>query len=161
MKVYVSTVEGATASNDFEETPILEVEQTDDATWYEEIIDLSDYAGQNIHLGFRINNVTTLEDGWFIDDVSGLEEPVTETSIKRKTNTLNYNVYPNPVRNMMHISNLNNARVEVFDILGRKAIEFINVQADKSLDVSALRSGIYVVKVTENNNFASFKVNVK
>ncbi|MCL2651310.1 MAG: T9SS type A sorting domain-containing protein, partial [Candidatus Azobacteroides sp.] len=53
-------------------------------------------------------------------------------------------VYPNPVRDMLNIQNVDqNAQVEVFTISGAKIIQ----NRGTSIDVSSIPSGIYVIRI--------------
>jgi hypothetical protein len=63
-----------------------------------------------------------------------------------------FNFYPNPTYNILHIENLNQqiiADITVLDITGKVVI---TVNANESqIDVSALKAGLYFVKITSNN----------
>lgn len=63
-----------------------------------------------------------------------------------------FNLYPNPTSTGFVTINTNNAspvNVKVFDILGKQVLES-NV-ANSQLNVSALNSGIYILKLTQDN----------
>ena len=71
-------------------------------------------------------------------------------------------VYPNPVNNgLLYIATDSNdvKAVRIYDVLGKKVIETsVNEQA---VNVSALTSGIYVVKITEAGKTATRKLVIK
>lgn len=66
--------------------------------------------------------------------------------------TSTFNLYPNPVRNGLVTIKTNSnqpLQVGVFDVLGKQVIS--KTVTNNTLNVSALKSGIYLVQVTENN----------
>ena len=77
-------------------------------------------------------------------------------------NTLNMSLYPNPVDgNYVTIQTPINGvkEVEVFDILGKRVIN-TNLISD-SLDISELNPGVYMVKVTVENQSKVSKLIIK
>ena len=74
----------------------------------------------------------------------------------------NFDVYPNPVTNgYVNIvsTNSNNIDVAIYDILGKRVVntEIINNQ----VDVSALKTGIYMLQMTQNGNTITKKLVIK
>jgi hypothetical protein len=71
-------------------------------------------------------------------------------------------IYPNPVSNgKLYISSTKNLSksIQIFDVLGKKIYDtglFGNV-----LDISILNTGVYVIKITENNITVTRKLVVK
>ena len=77
-------------------------------------------------------------------------------------NTLDMSLYPNPVDgNYVTIQTPINGvkEVEVFDILGKRVLN-TNLISD-SLDISELNSGVYMVKVTVENQSKVSKLIIK
>lgn len=69
-----------------------------------------------------------------------------------KTGT--FSIYPNPTNTgLVSVSSSNNDKmnIQVFDVLG-KQIKSMNLSTSMSFDVSDLNSGIYIIKITQNNN---------
>ena len=68
--------------------------------------------------------------------------------------------YPNPVNNIINISNLENiefAKISIYNVLG-KLIKDVDVRS-KAIDISNLSSGIYLFKVTDISGKAeTFKI---
>jgi hypothetical protein len=90
---------------------------------------------------------------------------VSQTS---KTNTPNYNtieglnIYPNPVSNgKLYISSSKNLSkyIEIYDVLGKKV--YATSLFGKAMDISRLNIGVYIIKITENNNTVTRKFVVK
>lgn len=72
------------------------------------------------------------------------------------------NIYPNPVvSGTLNISTAINAEksIQIYDILGKEV--FNKVTSAESINVAALKSGIYIVKITEEGNTASRKLVIK
>ena len=65
-------------------------------------------------------------------------------------------IYPNPVQNILQISNLNNTvidTIEVFDIQGRLVKQFNSFETNSTLnlDISELKAAIYLVRINSGN----------
>lgn len=68
-------------------------------------------------------------------------------------------LYPNPVRNgLVNINTKSNVPfdVSVFDVLGKQVIS--KTISNNALNVSSLKSGIYLVQVTQNNTTSTKKL---
>lgn len=64
-------------------------------------------------------------------------------------------VYPNPVQNKLNIESqeiIND--IEIFDLLGKKILE----SKSKTIDVSGLQSGIYLLKINTNQGSSTQKI---
>ncbi len=73
-------------------------------------------------------------------------------------------IYPNPVdreRSFINIaSKLSLTKhVEIFDVLGKRI--FATVLSGRELNISDLRKGVYILKITENNISESRKLVIK
>lgn len=71
-------------------------------------------------------------------------------------------VYPNPVTNgILNIETAANAErnVQIFDIVGKQVVNLTT--ATNNINVSALRSGVYIAKITEEGKTATVKFVVK
>ena len=73
-------------------------------------------------------------------------------------------IYPNPVKNRIHIKNLDNTitHVKIFSVLGREVIskKITNSINELSLDVSTLKKGTYIIKISNKINFISRRIAV-
>ncbi|MEO1259348.1 MAG: T9SS type A sorting domain-containing protein [Bacteroidota bacterium] len=62
-------------------------------------------------------------------------------------------VYPNPATNFISINKDENIKsITVFNLVGRKMKTFKDIQKDEHYDVSNLPKGMYLVRVTGNDN---------
>lgn len=68
-------------------------------------------------------------------------------------------IYPNPTNTgKIYISSKSTAdkKVEIFDVLGKKVLE--TVTSTKEVNVSALSSGVYIIKIKEGDASATRKL---
>jgi hypothetical protein len=90
----------------------------------------------------------------YFDDVQLIKEDATSI---RKVNNVDVSIYPNPVCNAVIFNGTSDVRsVEINDITGRKAIS-VNEVSGNRLDVSGLKNGIYIMKVTTDNGVKVLK----
>ncbi|PWH83592.1 T9SS C-terminal target domain-containing protein [Algibacter marinivivus] len=73
-------------------------------------------------------------------------------------------IYPNPVNSQRPIINITSKRslikqIEIFDVLGKQV--FATVLSGRELNISNLRKGVYILKITENNISESRKLVIR
>ena len=85
-------------------------------------------------VGTQSVNVT-VDSSWF----DGVEE-----------NSNNYEIYPNPTNGNIMVSGANINQVEVYNLCGQKVLS-VNGSQNVNVDMSNLTSGVYMVKVIDNN----------
>ena len=115
---------------------------------------------------FMIRQDSTTETPLLVMDelrIGTTWESVTPTTLSiENVQTSTFNVYPNPVSNGMVTitSNTKDAmNVQVFDILGKQVKN--ETLTNNTLNVSNLKSGVYIVKITQNNATTTKKLVVK
>lgn len=71
-----------------------------------------------------------------------------------------FSVYPNPATNQVHISSATNSlkTVAIYNVLGKQVL---STTTTKTLDISMLASGIYLLEVNENGVSSTKKLVVK
>lgn len=60
-------------------------------------------------------------------------------------------IYPNPAANNMHVTELNNATVEIYNITGTCVFSMSEYSSSQAISVAHLVSGIYIMKINESN----------
>jgi len=67
--------------------------------------------------------------------------------------------YPNPIKgNNLNVSTNESFKVEIFNVLGKRVL-FDNVNSDKrNVDVSSLKRGIYIIKLSNQNEAVTKKL---
>jgi hypothetical protein len=61
-------------------------------------------------------------------------------------------IYPNPTTGTFRISNIEQAEIQIFSMLGNLLYQQNNVTEDSEINLEKLASGVYVVKVIEEND---------
>ena len=79
-----------------------------------------------------------------------------ENGINDMEKIANFNVYPNPADDVLYIvrSYPCSARIEIFNSVGLLVKSFEINETEKTLDISTLSSGIYIIKLTNNQSFS-------
>lgn len=118
-------------------------------------------AGSNI-IPTGANNVIVLvsENNGVAKVVSRSSNDLTLATTQNEIEGLK--VYPNPVSNgVLHVeSNLNTERtISLFDVLGKQVLS--TTTSNNTINVTALNSGVYIVKITEGGNTATRKVVIR
>ncbi len=70
----------------------------------------------------------------------------------------NISIYPNPTTGKLQISNIKNANVIVYNLVGEVVSSFSNVF--NNVDISDLSNGSYIVKVVTEDNVTTKKINL-
>ncbi|HIP26250.1 MAG TPA: T9SS type A sorting domain-containing protein, partial [Flavobacteriaceae bacterium] len=81
-----------------------------------------------------------------------------------KQKQIQFAMYPNPVNSELNIvlpSNLDNAQVEIYNVLGKKISSKNLNDSFNKLNVSTLSTGIYLIKIIGDNNTFGVKQFVK
>jgi hypothetical protein len=73
-------------------------------------------------------------------------------------------IYPNPVSRQQSFINIASKHslvktIEIFDVLGKQV--FKTVLSGRELNISNLKKGVYILKITENNISESRKLVIK
>ena len=93
-----------------------------------------------------------------------MEFPQTNTSAETIDNTDGWSIYPNPVSTELRIKNdeLRIGKIEISNIVGQQCFpSIIYNSAFITIDISSLLSGVYFLKITNQNGFAEVKKFVK
>ncbi len=73
--------------------------------------------------------------------------------------TSNFTFYPNPVKDVLNISNTQNiSKVQVINLLGQELIVKVMNENQGQIDMSGLSAGTYLVKITSDNQVKTIKV---
>ena len=134
------------SSGNYEEAP---------TEWTQYEYDLSAYQGQTVRVGIHCvsNDSFVLQmDSFVVEGTLGVND----------MNTLEMSIYPNPVDgNYVTIQTPTNGlkEVEVFDLLGKQVINTTIIS--DSLDVGELNSGVYMLRVTVENQSNTTKLIIK
>lgn len=82
------------------------------------------------------------------------------TSIKNNVaNTIS--IFPNPAKDLVNISNVPNANISINDISGKTIYTKNNCSENEKINISNLNSGIYFIRIENNNEVFTKKLIVK
>ncbi|WP_248396253.1 MULTISPECIES: T9SS type A sorting domain-containing protein [unclassified Bizionia] len=92
----------------------------------------------------------------------GFAQSSDKNDMIQEENMENLSVYPNPVSHgKLYVVTKNNLtkQVEIYNVLGKKILS--ETLSGKELNISKIKPGIYIIKITENNISATRKLIVK
>jgi len=101
----------------------------------------------NSNYTFKANSVTVMQLNVTPSGISPL--------LRKSTSALK--ISPNPVGNTLNLNETDISTVEIFSLLGESVMKR-SVSSEKSIDVSRLKSGFYVVKALTPRGIASATV---
>lgn len=133
----------------------LDADMTDDA-WDEKVFTFSTYTGSDNFIAFRFNGASTF-DSLYIDNFTYQTDPT--LSINDFDLNSKVSVYPNPVKNILHINGNNIKTVEVYSVNGQHIVT--QNSNTENVDVSTLESGMYFLNITSINGHTVVKKFVK
>jgi len=70
-------------------------------------------------------------------------------------------IYPNPSSGILNIQTLNNLDITLFDITGKQVFTASDVSNGSQIDLSALKTGLYLVKMNDGINESTQKLLIK
>jgi 1,4-alpha-glucan branching enzyme len=101
------------------------------------------------------NHTVNIEAGGF--RVFGNQQAILSNN---SFNTVDFTIYPNPTKNSFAIS-IDVAQVEVYNVTGQLVKTYNSVINNEPLDITALETGMYIVKIKDNNGTSITKKLVK
>ena len=105
-------------------------------------------------------NKTAQWDVFALDTCSGIGNKISSENVKETVAIANFSIYPNPSNGdfTIEFDNASAAFIEIFSLHGQSVFE--NTTTNSSLNVH-LQSGLYVVKVTANDQTVIKKISIK
>lgn len=67
-------------------------------------------------------------------------------------------IYPNPTRGLINIDNVENAAVEVYNVIGELVASIDRANAFNTIDLSVYDQGTYIVRIASDDNIITRKV---
>jgi len=131
-------------------------------------IDLSDYAGQEVWIAFRLT--TDGDGGSYLGVDNIVVEEAGSTGIENIENNQTFAIYPNPTHEITNFifnaDEMVNGSISVYDITGRmvKEMNLTNLAIGRNnveFNVSDLQTGTYIVALTLNNKVTTQKLMVQ
>ena len=125
-------------------------------------INLDEYIGKNIKIGFRGYNAfgEFLAFDWFVDDVKVVPTDTTDVNVNELT-ALNLNVYPNPAKDVAVIEAQSNIRQVTLMSLTGAILEERKTNAQQvKLNFEGYSKGVYVVRIVTDEGVETRKINL-
>ena len=82
----------------------------------------------------------------------------TPDGLSESANTLS--VSPNPANTSIKVENAAGSRITVYNIAGQEVLSVASAEANETLNVSDLKAGLYIVRVTNGNEVSTAKVSI-
>lgn len=98
-----------------------------------------------------VSSIGTMTIGVTYDTTLGVEDNVVN----------NYNIYPNPTNGNIVVSGSNINMVEVYNLCGQKVLSVEANSNDVNVNMSNLTSGVYMVRIVDNNGNATVNKIIK
>ncbi len=99
----------------------------------------------------------------YAQERDSVQEPSQENSrVSKSAEIAGFKMYPNPISGgILNILTQNNGlkRIQIFDILGKRV--YARNLRDRQIDLSSLKSGVYILKVTEDTKTTTRKLVIK
>jgi hypothetical protein len=70
----------------------------------------------------------------------------------------NIQIYPNPISSNLNITNLNNTKVEVFNVVGQQIIVHENANGSLHIDMTSYPNGVYFIKMQNGKSVRTEKI---
>ena len=125
-------------------------------------INLDEYIGKNIKIGFRGYNSfgEFLAFDWFVDDVKVVPTDTTDVNVN-ELSALKLNVYPNPAKDKVVIEAQSN--IQQVMLMGVNGVMLEERKANSKqveLNLEGYSKGIYVVRIVTEDGVATQKINL-
>ncbi len=69
-------------------------------------------------------------------------------------------MYPNPSNGIVNFTNVENATIEVYNMMGQVVASESNTNANASIDLSGVANGNYIVRIVKDGAIATSKLNI-
>ncbi len=119
-------------------------------------VDLSSL-GTVLGLEFQMEATDTWTPYYFCMDNLSFDNAVSVS----ETTLANFSIAPNPATNLIFLTNIDRATVQINDVLGKVVFEKKNCENQEQIDISSLKSGVYLVSVQNKNSSFTKKLLVE
>ncbi len=114
------------------------------------------------HIGVEFLNENVGFSGYFNTDATtqGIWkwQPNTPTNVSTTDLSTDINIYPNPTKEKITVTNVNNAYISIFDLSGRLLLSKSANSNNVIFNLSSLNTGTYILKIVNKNNVTVRKI---
>ena len=135
----------------------IDIPQTGDWQEWETVsVNLDSTAGfHDVYFIFRTSGTWVASFNWFQFTPTIIEEP---NSVKVIDKIQNFNIYPNPFNTTLTIAGNRGARIEIFNLTGKKVIVETLESDTHVIDVEGLNAGMYLGRINKNGSITCYKL---
>ncbi|HOY30683.1 MAG TPA: Omp28-related outer membrane protein [Bacteroidales bacterium] len=123
--------------------------------WATNTINLSFFAGQS-DLIIRFHAISDYGNNLFIDKIN----TASGTGLSEAGNDDNLMIYPNPAYDIVTILNAENSEMMLYDVYGKLVTSEYIFGNNHTLNVDALATGTYILKIIRGDKISSQKISV-
>lgn len=80
------------------------------------------------------------------------------SSVNEIDNASNISIYPNPTNGIVKLTNVKDATISVYNLIGQEVMTIENAEAIQSINMTDLSSGSYIIRVENGNEVVSKQV---
>ena len=103
------------------------------------------------------------QDSWYYgsDDIALTFHPGEGVAVDAAQNVAEgIDMYPNPSNGIVNFTNVENATIEVYNMMGQVVASMSNASENASIDLSGVANGNYIVRIVKNGAIATSKLNI-
>ncbi len=128
---------------------------TKTGTWYEY------FSGESMTVSNLNTDIPLFPGEYKIFTTKQLPKPtIGNNTVVEQVRTTKFNVFPNPSSDILFIETMGNNvdKLEIMNLLGEKVLEMNNLGNNPQINVSEIKSGIYIVNIYNKNGKSTEKV---
>ncbi|MCB4799650.1 carbohydrate-binding protein [Neotamlana laminarinivorans] len=116
-------------------------------------IDIGGVKGKEVTISKTTDTGITLAEV----EVYGVDAPVTlsKNNFEFKNNI---KLYPNPANNLLYVTNAENSKISIYNILGTKVRQKDVIKNNEYIDLSGLKNGMYFVKISKDGTNSTQRI---
>lgn len=108
-----------------------------------------------------VSGIATHSAGKALLLVRELKDLETQSAVSIESQKEKLSLYPNPATDKFYIIGSNNAEVEVFSVIGKQVARAKVTNKDQPISLQNLRSGVYMVRISQEGSTTTKKLIVK
>ena len=117
------------------------------------LVDLSGIEGNKVYIAFRYDSQAGSGKTWQLDDIAVDGVLISATNDLKKSSFM---VYPNPAQNLIQISTPSekDLNISIYQISGKLVLQNED-KTSRSVNISSLSPGYYLIKISDGNRVAT------
>ncbi len=122
----------------------------------------SSWNSDELYLVAMVNNMnaTDVNDRALLNAVQVKLSDLQPLGIENMVKTSSVSVYPNPAHDYVNITNVANANIEIYNMLGELVHTQVSTQDNVNINISNLKTGNYIIKINAGDIITTKKLNI-